>query len=250
MLGINKNKKLVERHGVVEDFYGKLDDDYEEEKKKHSSVSVLGNMIFLLTLSFLLGIGWLVYQTWIPQDLSSLPGYRKVEQSPNIPELLHKADKSNSVLTLSESDVNRYLASTLKASQNGVLSPFARPLGVGIRFHDQFMEVVLERNTLSDKKQTVSMFITIRQEEKGAGQPPLTRIEFCEGNKNGQYVKWGGKLGSLTVPQGYMIFLRPAFENLATAYKDFLSSLIDSGRLIQFSNGHVDLIPIRRDAEI
>lgn len=249
MLSRKKNAAKVERHGVVEEFYGKREDDHDEEKKEQTPVSVLGNMIFLLTLSFILGIGWLVWQTWVPQDLTQLPGYRKAEEAPDIPDLLHKADKSNSVLTFTESDVNRYLASTLKASQNGVLSPFARPSGVGIRFHDDFMEVILERHVLSDVKQTVSMFISIRQEEKGPGQLPVTSIEFCEGGKKNHYVNWGGTLGSITVPQGYMIFLRPAFENLATAYKDFLSSLIDSGRLIQFSDGHVDLVPIRRDAE-
>lgn len=250
MLGLSKRGKKIERHGVVEEFYGSRDDEREEEEKEHSPVSIVGNMIFLLTLSFIVGIGWLVYQTWIPQDLATLPGYKKAEQAPNIPDLLRKADKTNSILTLSESDVNRYLASTLKASQNGVLSPVARPSGVGIRFHNQFMEIILERTVLSNMKQTVSLFLSIEQEEKGPGQHPVTRIEFSEFSKKPHFVRWGGTLGAITVPQGYMFFLRPAFENLATAYKDLLSSLIDSGRLIQFSDGQVDLIPIRRDAEI
>ncbi|MEG2327939.1 MAG: hypothetical protein RSB48_06565 [Akkermansia sp.] len=246
-----KNKDKPQRHGIVEDFYTHGDEEEEDEStKKRSPISILGNLIFLLTITIILGIGWIVYQTWSPQDLSSLPGYRKAEHAPNIPELLRKADKTNSILTLNEDDVNRYLASTLKASQNGVLAPFSRPVGIGIKFHDQFMEIIIERNVLSSMTQTVSIFITIHQEEGSAGHLPITRIEFCGKDDKSHFITHGGTLGSVTVPQGYMMFLRPAFENLATAYKDLLSSLIDSGRLIQFTKGQVDLMPARRDADI
>jgi hypothetical protein len=35
----------------------------------------------------------------------------------------------------------------------------------------------------------------------------------------------------------------PAFENLASAYNDIISDVIDTGRIIRISEGKVDLMP-------
>ena len=242
----DKNKQHPRRNGVEEGLYGKDDDDeeMEEERPVRTPFSLLGNLIFIFTLSIILGIGWVVYQTWLPQDLSDLPGYRQADVAPNIPELLRQANKKNAALTLTESDVNRYLASTLKASQNGILSPLARPNGVGIRFHDNYMEIIIERRIGISTLQTVSMYITIVQEVAGNSSLPVTRLEFCDSAEKNNVVSRGGTLGRLVVPQGYMIVLRPAFENLAHAYKDILDSIVDSGKIIRISEGRVDLLPL------
>lgn len=241
----NKKQKTPRRNGVEEGLYGKEDEEEPEgeERSVGTPFSLLGNLIFIFTISIILGIGWVVYQTWIPQDLSDLPGYRQADVAPNIPELLRQANKKNAALTLTESDVNRYLASTLKASQNGILSPLARPNGVGIRFHDNYMEIIIERRIGISSMQTVSMYITVVQEVNGNSTLPVTRLEFCAADDKNNVVSRGGTLGRLVVPQGYMIFLRPAFENLAGAYKELLDTIVDSGKLIRISEGRVDILP-------
>ncbi len=239
------NKKNPHRNGVEEGLYGKGEEDDldEEERSIGTPFSLLGNLIFVFTISIILGIGWVVYQTWIPQNLSDLSGYRQADVAPNIPELLRQANKKNAALTLTENDVNRYLASTLKASQNGILSPLARPNGVGIRFHDNYMEIIIERRIGISTMQTVSMYVTVVQEAAGTSPLPVTRLEFCASVDKNNVVSRGGTLGRLVVPQGYMIFLRPAFENLAQAYGDILDSIVDSGKIIRISKGRVDLLP-------
>lgn len=241
-----KNAKSAKYKGVSEELTD-IDDSGEQEGKSfRRPFSLLGNFIFLCTLGIIGVIGWVVVQTWIPQDLSTLPGYKKAGDEANIPELLRQAVKKNVTLTLTEEDVNKYIASTLKASQHGILSSIARPNGVGVRFHEGYMEIIIERQIASQYLQTISLFVTVIQEEDPSSPLPSTRLEYRENNEKQSYIDKGGTLGSIAVPQGYMRLLLPAFENLADAYEDFLSSVIDNGRIIRISEGRIDLMPGRQ----
>lgn len=237
------DKKRTVRNGVSEEL--DVYDGEEDQSPPRTPFSLLGNLIFLLTIAIIAGIGWLLWQTWLPQDLSSLPGYREADPTINISELLRQADKNNTALTLSESDINRYIASTLKASQHGILSPFTKPNGVGIRLHDGYMEIIIERQVASSRMQTVSLFVTVVQLEDPNSPRPLTTLEYRRNDGRDSVATTGGTLGRLSVPQGYMFLVQPAFANLARAYDELLSSLIDSGRIINISPGRVDLLPAR-----
>lgn len=237
----SRNKKP--KNGVTEELANLEEENRENERPLRRPFSILGNLIFLCTLAIIGGIAWVVCLTWTPQDLSTLPGYKQAEPEINIPELLRQSYKKNTSLTLSEEDINRYIASTLKASQQGFLAPLAKPNGVGVRFHDGYMEVIIERQLASHYLQTVSLFITVIQEEDPTSPIPVTRLEYRENKPDASYIGKGGTLGKVTVPQGYMLLLQPAFENLATAYEDLLSSIIDNGRIIRISKGHIDLMP-------
>ena len=54
---------------------------------------------------------------------------------------------------------------------------------------------------------------------------------------------YGGPIGSLSVPQGYMIFLLPAFENLLQAYLPLIHMIEESGMGIHISEGRLNLTP-------
>lgn len=238
------DKQQAVRNGVAEEL--DLHDGEEHDSPPRTPFSLLGNLIFLLTIAVIGAIGWLLWQTWLPQDLSSLPGYREADPSVNIAELLRQADKRNTPLTLSEGDINRYIASTLKASQHGMLSPFTKPNGVGVRLHDGYMEVIIERQVASQHMQTVSLFVTVVQNEDPNSPRPITTLEYRRNDGRDSVATTGGTLGRLPVPQGYMFLVQPAFANLARAYDELLDSLIDSGRIINISKGHVDLLPARQ----
>lgn len=241
-----KNAKHGKYKGVSQEIADMDAPGEHRGKNLRRPFSILGNLIFIGTLAVIAGIGWTVARTWIPQDLSTLPGYKQSGGEANIPELLRQAVKKNVALTLTEEDVNKYIASTLKASQQGILSPIAKPNGVGIKFHDGYMEIIIERQIASRYLQTVSLFVTVIQEENPSSPLPVTRLEYRENNEQPSYVEKGGTLGRVSVPQGYMILLMPAFENLADAYQDFLSSIIDNGRIIRISKGHIDFMPGRQ----
>ena len=239
-----KRKPEHIRNGVEDGLYGR-DSDWEEDEEtgKRKPFSLVGNLVFLVTIGLILGIGWLVCLTWAPQDLSKLPGYRQAEGAPDILELVRQSDKNNSALTLTENDVNRYLASTVKAAQNGILSAVARPNGIGIRFHEGYMEIIIERRVGINLRQTVSMYVTVIQEVDQASNLPVTRLEYCVADDRNSFIKIGGSLGQLEIPQGYILFLRPAYENLASSYQELLTTIIDSGKIIRISPGRIDLLP-------
>jgi hypothetical protein len=243
-----KNGDTIKTTNMSKDlsFFKKREKDYSEEEEvivRRRPFSLLGNFIFLITVALLVTIGWGVCLTWIPQDLASIPGYRQPEQAPDIPQLLRKSSRDDVALTLTEEDINRYIASTLKASQNGILAPIARPHGVAVRLHNNYMEVIIERRIGVNILQTISLYMMVIQEPSLNSPLPKTRIEFTSNNTAHTPLHIGGKLGSLDVPQVYMYLTIPAFENLASAYNDIISDVIDTGRIIRISEGKVDLMP-------
>lgn len=238
----NKGKKNPKEDNEIKEDW---DQESEEQdvKKMGGGFSFLGNFFFLITLIIIACIGWLVYQTWVPQDLTKLKGYRQAAGAINIPELLDEACKKNAALTLTEEDINRYVASTLKASQSGFMSPFIKPNGVAVKLHDGYMEVFIERQLSSNYLQTISLFVTIVQLEDPLSRYPITNLVYKNGLNQDSYIAQGGTLGQLVVPQGYINLILPAYEKLAMAYKDLLSSIVDNGRIIRVRNGYVDIMP-------
>lgn len=197
----------------------------------------------VVTFAILLVGCFFVYLTWEPQDMSDIEGYRQADAAPDIPNLLYKASKQNSTLTLSEADINRYLAKTLKISQQGLSATVSRPHGVGIRLHDGFLEVILERQIFDRFTQTISMYLTIQTVIDENSPHPQIRVDFSGGEPLSFNVLCGGKIGMVPVPQGYMILLRPALENLAQCYSDFLTQLTDSGYSIVIKPHEIKLLP-------
>lgn len=53
----------------------------------------------------------------------------------------------------------------------------------------------------------------------------------------------GGTIGALSVPQGYMIFLLPAFENLLQACFPLIHMVEESGMGLHISDGRLNLTP-------
>ncbi len=70
-----------------------------------------------------------------------------------------------------------------------------------------------------------------------------TRFEFYNDETLPGGIHVGGTIGSLSVPQGYMIFLLPAFENLLQAYLPLIHMIEESGMGIHISEGRLNLTP-------
>lgn len=122
------------------------------------------SLLMFLTLAF---IGVLVALTWIPQDLSDIQGYRSKGEAPDLPGIFRRAAAQREEVVFTESDINRFLNNTLKFSQQSIFTIIARPYGVGVRIHDGYAELVLDRLIGSQVHQTVSIYLTfnIRENE-------------------------------------------------------------------------------------
>lgn len=249
-------RELPEHEHIVEHFY-----DPEEPEKPKKAVrektpfSLVGNLIFLLTIAILVSISWLIYRSWIPQETASLPGFRQKDNAPDIPKILKQAISRDASITFSEEDINRYLAATLQPRQHGAMAIFATDPAVGIRLHsgkrkedgttdEGYMEIIIERYTGLDTRQTISLYLTPFQSIDPHNYMAIqTRFEFYNDETLPGGIHVGGTIGTLSVPQGYVMLLQTAFENLLQAYAPLVHLLEESGMGIHISDGKLDLTP-------
>lgn len=252
----NKLRNLPEHEHIVEHFYDPEETPLPKKNiREKKPFSLIGNLIFLITLAILGSIAWMVYLSWTPQDTSRLPGFRMKENAPDIPKILKQAINRDASVSFSEDDLNRYLASSSQPQQHGAMAIFATNPAIGIRLHggkprmdgsmsDGYMEIIIERYTGVDTRQTISLFLTpIQSIDPHNYMAVQTRFEFYNDDMLPGGIHAGGTIGALSVPQGYMIFLLPAFENLLQAYAPLIHLLEESGMGIHIGDGRLDLTP-------
>ena len=181
--------------------------------------------------------------------------FRQRENAPDIPRILKQAINRDASVSFSEEDINRYLASSIHPQQHGALAIFATNPAAGIRLHggkerpdgtigEGYMEIIIERYTGIDSRQTISLFLTPFQSLDPHNYMAVqTRFEFYNDETLPGGIHVGGTIGSLSVPQGYMIFLLPAFENLLQAYLPLIHMIEESGMGIHISEGRLNLTP-------
>ena len=100
------------------------------------------------------------------------------------------------------------------------------------------MEIIIERYTGIDSRQTISLFLTPFQSLDPHNYMAVqTRFRYHNDETLPGGIHVGGTIGSLSVPQGYMIFLLPAFENLLQAYLPLIHMIEESGMGIHISEG-------------
>ena len=76
-------RDLPEHENIVEHFYDPDDQAVPEKPvREKTPFSLVGNIIFLLTIAILAGISWLVYNSWQPQETSSPAGLPPKGQRP------------------------------------------------------------------------------------------------------------------------------------------------------------------------
>lgn len=186
----------------------------------------------LLMFTTLAAIGLLVALTWVPQDLSDIQGYRSSAAAADLPGLFRRGAEKHEEVVFTESEINAYLANTLKFGQKGIFTIVARPYGVGVRIHDGYAELVIDRLLGSQVHQTVSIYLTFTiRETEDARQITL---EYRGGDPILGRMPRGGKIGLVPVPERYILMMHPAIEGLKDAYDDFFSAIAKSGYLPQF----------------
>ncbi len=252
---------------MTRDAEEELTDSYYEEdeeqpnkkgKRDKKPFSLIGNLIFFFTIIILLAIGWAVYASWQPQDTADIPGFRQKDNAPDIPKILKQAISRDAAVTFSEEDLNRYLATYISPNQHGPVAIFATNPGIGIRLHggkmkedgtmgEGYMEIILERYTGVDTRHTVSLYLSVFQSiDPNNYMAVLTKFEFFNDEPLPGGIAIGGTIGSVSVPQGYMRFLLPAYENLLTTCFPILQMIEDSGMGIRFDEGQLTLSPPRK----
>ena len=167
-------------------------------------------------------LGAAVFFVTQPQDLSDIGGYGPAaseESSRDLRAVLRAALERGHSLTLSETEINRWLSRTLTAKQGGPLADHISMERVCIRLEDGLAEVIMVRSVFG-KPFTVSMFLKVEQTEGSYGLRTVVHRHGGQYSPNLPKPMRGGRFGRLVVPQGFLTLVVPGYEKLAGAYRE------------------------------
>ncbi len=171
----------------------------------------------LLRTLLLVGLGTGVYFISQPQDLSSIQTTALVER--DVKTALTLAMQSNLPVTLTEGEINRWLAKTLTTKQGGLLDEKISLDHVYVRLENERAEIIMARHCFGYPF-TVSMYLTIERSFDAKG--PLTTIHPTGGAyvKDYPQLSIGGRFGQVPVPQGFLYLVLPAYKKLAAQFPE------------------------------
>ena len=200
----------------------------EEETKKKSG-GCLGRLVGLLALALLVGLGAALYHIYLPQDLSDIGGVDPSLTTPASPPrdlraVLQKSIEGNYSVTLSETELNQWLARELKLKQGGELAQWVSLKRVCVRLRSGVAEVIIERD-VAGYPLTTSMFLQVEQTEAVDGISTQIHLHGGGFHELAPIPTRGGRFGQLNVPQGFLIMVMPDFRKIA----DLFETEIDLG---------------------
>jgi hypothetical protein len=216
-----------------------------EPRQQRTGAGCLSKLLFLVLLAAALGLGSAIFQALQPQDLTDLGGYGPTAKALPVREVkvvLKNAIDRGYPVTLSEAEINQWLARTLVTRQAGFLEGKVTLDRVWVRLQDGLAEVVMERHFLG-KPFTVSMFLQIERVEGMDGV--ATEIELHGGAYHPDFPQppQGGRFGKLIVPQGFLILVMPAYQKLAALFPEEIELAFREMSQIKIENNQIVLDP-------
>lgn len=238
-----------------------------EEAKIKKKGGCFGRLVTLFTFFGLALVGAGVFFMVQAQDLSDVEGRGPTEVSNkarDLKEVLRNSSERGYALTLRESEINRYLAQTLKGKQTGPLADKVSLREVLVRLETDRAEVVMVREVVG-LPITVSMYLRVEQLENPDGSVS-TQIHRDGGPYHDEVPNpvIGGRFGRVPVPQGFLYLVLPSFESLARQFRtpsdpssggriipekemDFIEDMarirMEEGKLILDPNGEQGMLP-------
>lgn len=193
--------------------------------------------VLLLALALLIFLFTAIALSFLPQDLSDLEGRNEDGTSSpatrNLERVLENAASQGIKVTLTEEEINQWLAHKVEGTQEGVLGGSVSYRGTWVRLLDGSAQIVFEREAFN-RLHTIAMNVEIEQ--------------FVEGNNqmNTQIHRRGGRLGQMPVPQGYLVFVMSSYDSLMKALApevNSLKSVLQGKATVEFEEGKVTFNP-------
>jgi hypothetical protein len=216
-----------------------------DPQQPKSGGGCFSKLLFLVLLAALGGLGLALVAVAVPQDLSDLGGRSPAARSESTRDLklvLKNAIDRGYPLTLSETEINQWLAKTVVARQGGVLNEGIKLEGVWVRLEEGRAEVIMERSILG-KPFTVSMFVQVERVEGPKGQMTEVNLHGGSYHKDVPNPPMGGRFGKLVIPQGFLLLVMPAYEKLATLLKEEIELGFQEMSKITIENDRIILDP-------
>ena len=193
--------------------------------------------VLLLALILLIFLFTAISLSFLPQDLSDLEGRNEDASAArpprNLERVLENAADQGIQVTLTEEEINQWLASRVKGTQEGTLKDTVAYRGAWVRLNEGSAELIFEREAFN-RIHTIAMNVEIEQ---------LLR----ENEQMSTNIHWqGGRLGQMPVMQGYLILVMSSYEELAKALAPevkSLKSLLEGKAVVKFEEGKVTFEP-------
>ena len=193
----------------------------EDEKPKGGCLGKLAGLVVFLVI---VGLGLAIYFASQPQDLSDLGGespadLAKAGPTRDMAAVLRKSIEGDYSVTLSEKDINQWLAEELTLAQGGELAEWVSLKSVRVRLMDGVAELIVERE-IEGMPFTTSMFIQVEQTETQKGITTQIHLHGGGFHKSVPFPKKGGRIGKLMVPQGFLLMVMPEFQKIAALFEE------------------------------
>lgn len=202
-------------------------------------------LVFLILLVAAGGLGAAIIAAVQPQDLTDLsdPALNaKAAPVRDMKAVLKSSIDRGYPLTLQQTEINQWLARTLRTRQGGFLKEKVTFDRVWIRLEEGQVEIVMERHFLG-KPFTVSMFCQVERLEGPQGE--FTEIQMHGGPYHPDFPKppRGGRFGNLVIPQGFLILVMPAYKKLAELFPEEIELALREMSRITLEKGQIVLDP-------
>jgi len=202
-------------------------------------------LLFLILLAAMCGLGTAVYFVTQPQDLSDLGGHGPaVKATPvrNMKAVLQNAIDRNYAVTLSEAEINQWLAETLVMKQGGLLGKDIKLEHFWVRLEEGRAELIMERSVFG-KPFTLSMYFKVDKEQ--SGKEIITTFNPSGGRflKDYDFPQKGGRLGQLVVPQGFLHLVLPSYAKVAELFANETELAFSRMHRVDFKEDRIVLDP-------
>lgn len=188
------------------------------------------------------GLAIAVFLMIQPQSLGDIDGLDGSDSDGrDVAAVLRESQQRQIPVTLTEEEINHWLAGTLEVKQGGMFGKSMEFKRVAVRLTDGQAEVVMERE-LASRPFTVSMFVSIEQVRDGDRLRTELNLHGSA-RRSLPAVLMGGRFGRMIVPQGFLRLVVPSYESLAEALLEELNNGFSNMVIIRIEDKKLVLDP-------
>jgi hypothetical protein len=219
------------------------------DEKIKSDGGCFGKLMGLFVFLVIFGLVTAIWYIAKPQDFSDIEGYSKdgakalaVSPARDLTEVLKKSLEEGHSVVIRENEINRMLARELEMKQGGIFAEWVRLKQVLVRLEDNVAEIIVVRDVMGYEV-TVSMFIQVEKTEDKKGIKTDVSMHGGSYHESVPFLRKGGRFGSLTVPQGFLILVMPEFRKIGALFEKEIGLVFKDMSSFEIKKGSLYLDP-------
>ena len=216
------------------------EEPHQSEKSPEREAGCMERLVALSVVLLISGLAYALFLIFSPQHMKDIAA--SDQPARDLKTVFQKSIEGSYELTISEEEINAYIAQTLAMQQKGFCEKFASLEKVLVRLEKDRAEVTMVRK-VAGLDLTISMWCKVSQTENERGEIQ-THVDFDGGPLSfAPGIARGGRFGKLVVPQGFLLLVRSSFEALAAQYPEELRLGFEEMVRIRMEDGALVLDP-------